>query len=67
MSTLAEQLQSFARERGGTLRYGKQRERPPSIGQEIPNPKPLQPKPLSDPYIEFTDDYSLWARTHRGE
>lgn len=65
--TLAEQLEAFARERGGVVRYGPQPEKPPSIGQSQPVQKPVQPLQLSDPYIEFTDDYSLWARTRRGE
>lgn len=65
--TLAEQLEAFARERGGVVRYGPQPERPPSIGQSQPVQNPVQPLELSDVFIEWTDDYSLWCRVKRGE
>lgn len=69
MTTLAEQLQAFALAHGGTYRTGPQPRKPeaPSIGQSQPVQNPVQPARLSDPYIEFTDDYSEWCRVRRGE
>lgn len=67
MSTFAEQLQAFAKARGGTLRHGPQPPKPdPTPAPCIGRPRPAEVEQI-DPCIEFTDDYSLWARTRRGE
>lgn len=61
MSTFAEQLADFAKAKGGTLRYGPQppkpaQDRPSSIGR----PQPVKPK--ADPWLDYTDDYSVWKQ-----
>lgn len=68
MTDLETQLRAFALAHGGALRYGPQPERPPvdkpaSIGR----PQPVQRPAPADPWIDYTDDYSLWCRTRRGE
>lgn len=69
MTNLHDQLAAFAKAHGGTLRQGPQPKRPegPSIGRPHTIEKPTPARPLADPWIEFSDDYSLWARTRRGE
>lgn len=63
MSTLAEQLQAFARERGGTLRYGPQpRKLAPEPGASIGRSQPVQSRPKADPWLDYTDDYSVWKQ-----
>ena len=54
--TLHDQLVDFARSRGGRLRYGPQDLKPKADTQTA-----------RDPWIDYTDDYSLWCRTRRGE
>ena len=68
MSTLADQVAAFAKARGLTVRDGPQPQKPitarePSIGRTQPIPS----RPLSDPYIDYTDDFTLWSRVTRGE
>lgn len=63
MNALLDQLQAFAKAHGGTVRTGPQprkpiTETPPSIGRT----QPVQSPPKADPWLEFTDDYSLWAQ-----
>lgn len=69
MTDLESQLRAFALAHGGTYRTGPQPRKPidPSIGQSQPVQKPVQPLELSDVFIEWTDDYSLWCRVKRGE
>ncbi len=69
MTSLHDQLAAFAASRGGVLRHGPQPRKPesPSIGRPHTTENPTPARPLADPWIEFSDDYSLWARTHRGE
>jgi hypothetical protein len=63
--TLAEQLEQFARERGGVMRHGRQPARPvlehrdlaASTSQTIP-----ERRDLADPWIEYTDDYTVWKQ-----
>lgn len=38
-------------------------ENPACIGRSQPIPS----RPLSDPYIDYTDDFTLWSRVTRGE
>lgn len=61
MKSLLEQLQEFAQERGGTLRVGPQPRKPVTVVQSAPAAPAPAPEPR-DPYIEYTDDYSLWVR-----
>lgn len=63
MNALLDQLQAFAKAHGGTVRTGPQprkpiTETPPSIGRT----QPVQRLPNRDPYLEYTDDYSLWKQ-----
>lgn len=63
--TLAEQLEQFARERGGVVRYGRQPTRPVLERSDLADKTPQKPqerKPLADPWIEFTDDYTVWKQ-----
>jgi hypothetical protein len=60
---LMAQLQAFALAHGGKVRAGPQPQKPitarePSIGRT----QPVQRLPNRDPYLEYTDDYSLWAK-----
>lgn len=60
---LLAQLQAFAQARGGTLRAGPQPPKPhreitPSIGRT----QPIQSPPKADPYLDYTDDYSVWKQ-----
>lgn len=68
MSTLAEQLEVFARARGLTVRVGPQPRKPtPETDASIGRTQPVPSRPLSDPYIDFTDDFTLWSRVTKGE
>lgn len=63
MSTLADQFAAFAQAHGGTLRTGPQprkpiTETPPSIGRT----QPIQRPPKADPWLDYTDDYSVWKQ-----
>jgi hypothetical protein len=63
MSTLADQVAAFARERGLTVRHGPAPRKPitarePSIGR----PQPVQSPPKADPWLNYTDDYSVWKQ-----
>ena len=75
MTSLQDQLAAFAASRGGVLRHGPQPLKPKaatsaSIGPSE-NPGHLKPKAdtqtARDAWIDYTDDYSLWCRTRRGE
>jgi hypothetical protein len=67
--TLQDQLQAFAQAHGGKLRTGPQPRKPEasSIGRSHTIENPTLARPLSDPWIEFSDDYSEWCRVKRGE
>ena len=76
MTDLETQLRAFAAARGGTYRTGPQPQKPVPERKDLaastslpPECKDLarQAKPATDPMIDYTDDYSLWCRTHRGE
>jgi len=59
---LLAQLEAFALAHGGRVRHGPQPQRPaPVVGPGIgPSEKPrATPR---DPYLEFTDDYSVWKQ-----
>ncbi len=65
-AALLAQLEAFALAHGGRVRHGRQPERPPSVPGPVrsagigPSEKPRDPP--RDPYLEFTDDYSLWKQ-----
>ena len=68
MNTLLEQVQAFAKVHGGTVRTGPQPQKPtPETDASIGRTQPTQSRPLSDPYIDYTDDFTLWSRVTRGE
>lgn len=63
MTTLADQLAAFAKAHGGTVRHGQQPLKPisldpPSIGRT----QPVQSPPKADPWLDYTDDYSVWKQ-----
>lgn len=63
MMTFAEQVAAFAKDIGATVRTGPQplkphREIVPSIGRT----QPVQRLPNRDPYLNYTDDYSVWKQ-----
>jgi hypothetical protein len=63
MTALADQLAAFAQAHGGTLRHGPQAPKlpsvnPPSIGRTQQN----HGRKNRDPYLEYTDDYSVWKQ-----
>jgi hypothetical protein len=63
--TLAEQLEQFARERGGVVRHGRQPARPVLERRDLAarTPQPvLERRDLADPWIEYTDDYTVWKQ-----
>ena len=60
---LLAQLQAFALAHGGKLRTGPQPHKPisldpPSIGRS----EPVQSPPKADPWLDYTDDYSVWKQ-----
>lgn len=67
MTTLAEQLAAFAQARGGTLRTGPQPPKPhreitPDAIAGIGRTQPVQSPPKADPWLDYTDDYSVWKQ-----
>lgn len=61
--TLEDQIRAFAEARGGRLRYGRQPQRPaPEIPPSIGRPKPVQSPPKADPWLDYTDDYTVWKQ-----
>ena len=63
MMTFAEQVAAFAKDIGATVRTGPQPPKPhreivPSIGRT----QPVQRLPNRDPYLNYTDDYSVWKQ-----
>lgn len=63
MTTLADQLAAFAKAHGGTVRHGPQPRKPiaeprPSIGR----PQQNHGRPKADPWLDYTDDYSVWKQ-----
>lgn len=63
MMSLADQVAAFAQAHGGTVRHGPQPRKPiaeprPSIGRT----QPVQRLPNRDPYLNYTDDYSVWKQ-----
>lgn len=68
MNTLADQVAAFAKARGLTVRDGPQPQKPtPETDASIGRTQPIPSRPLSDPYIDYTDDFTLWSRVTRGE
>ena len=60
---LLAQLQAFALARGGTLRTGPQPQKPPSVNPpSIGRTQPVQRPPKADPWLDYTDDYSVWKQ-----
>lgn len=60
---LMAQLQAFALAHGGKVRTGPQPPKPhreitPSIGRT----QPVQSRPKADPWLDYTDDYSVWKQ-----
>lgn len=63
MSTLADQFAEFARSRGLTVRVGPAPRKPvPELDASIGRSEPVQRPPKADPYLEYTDDYSVWKQ-----
>ncbi len=67
MSTLLDQLQAFAKVHGGTVRTGPQAPKPPSVNPPfatagIGRTQQNHGRKNRDPYLEYTDDYSLWKQ-----
>jgi len=63
MMSLADQVAAFAKVHGGTVRHGPQPPKPhreivPSIGRT----QPVQRLPNRDPWLDYTDDYSVWKQ-----
>ena len=63
MNALMDQLQAFAKVHGGTVRTGPQPLKPisldpPSIGRT----QPVQRPPKADPWLDYSDDYSVWKQ-----
>ena len=60
---LLAQLEAFTRVHGGKIRTGPQPRKPvPEPGSSIGRTQPVQRLPNRDPYLEYTDDYSLWKQ-----
>ncbi|CAB4138840.1 hypothetical protein UFOVP348_7 [uncultured Caudovirales phage] len=60
---LLAQLQDFARVHGGKIRTGPQPRKPaPEPGSCIGRTQPVQRPPKADPWLEYTDDYSVWKQ-----
>ena len=63
MTTLADQLAAFAQAHGGTLRHGPQPQKPPRVNPpSIGRTQPIQRPPKADPWLDYTDDYSVWKQ-----
>jgi hypothetical protein len=63
MMSFAEQVAAFAKVHGGTVRTGPQPLKPPSVNPpSIGRTQPVQRLPNRDPYLEYTDDYSVWKQ-----
>lgn len=58
---LMADLAAFAAACGGTLRIGRQPARPP-VAASLGRPAPVVTRTPRDPYIEYTDDYSVWKQ-----
>lgn len=68
--SLADQLEQFARERGGVVRRGPQPQCPPRERRDLAastSQQPRERRDLADPMFDYTDDYSHWCRVRRGE
>ena len=60
---LLAQLQAFALAHGGKVRTGPQPQKPaPEPGACIGRTQPVQRLPNRDPWLDYTDDYSLWKQ-----
>lgn len=63
MMSLADQVAAFAQAHGGTVRHGPQPRKPPSVNPpSIGRTQPIQRLPNRDPYLNYTDDYSVWKQ-----
>lgn len=67
MSTLADQFAEFARSRGLTVRVGPAPRKPvpePVLGAVagIGRPQQNHGRPKADPWLDYTDDYSVWKQ-----
>ena len=65
--TFAEQVAAFAKDVGGTVRTGPQPPKPhreitPNATAGIGRTQPVQSPSKADPYLNYTDDYSVWKQ-----
>lgn len=61
MMSLHDQLAVFAKATGGKFRTGPQPPKPaPAPAPSIGRPQPVKPK--ADPWLDYTDDYSVWKQ-----
>lgn len=60
---LLAQLEAFTRVHGGKIRTGPQPRKPaPEPGSSIGRTQPLESPPRADPWIDYTDDFTVWSQ-----
>lgn len=63
MTGLTEEFAAFARARGLNVRVGPAPLKPPpEIPPSIGRTQPPQSPPRADPWIDYTDDFTVWSQ-----